>query len=69
MLEQNALAAAAASDDGDRLAVFNLKAEVVEDQLRAETFCQPPDFDHISPSSLPMISVRKKFAIKMVMEE
>ena len=37
MLEQNAFAAAAAPDDGDRFAVFNPKADVVENVLRAET--------------------------------
>ena len=68
MLEQDAFAAAAATDDGDGFAIFNPKADAVEDQLRAETFSQIPDFNHNKPTSLPMTSVRKKFAIRMVME-
>ena len=46
MLEQNALAAAAAPDDGDRFAVFNPKGDVLQDFLRAETFLQLADFNH-----------------------
>jgi hypothetical protein len=68
VLEQNTLAAAAAPDDGDRFAAFNPKADAIEDFLRAETFVQLADFNHNCPTSFPVTSVRKKFAIRMLME-
>ena len=69
MLEQNAFAAAAAPDDDDRFAVFNPKTHAVQNRVSRRNSFQIADFNHNSPTSLPMTSVRKKFAIRIVMDE
>jgi hypothetical protein len=53
VLEQNAFAAAAAPDDDDRFAVFNPKADAVEDFVRAETFFQMRTSIIIAPRVCP----------------
>src|SRR5207244_3967992 len=69
VFEQDAFAAAAAADDGDGFAAFDLETDAFQDALRAEVLLQVADFDHSRPTIFPNARVRKKFTIRTVMEE
>ncbi len=49
--------------------VLNAKVHAIEDDLSAEAFLQVANFDHSRPKSALKSSVRKKFDIRMVMDE
>ena len=69
VLEQHALAAAAAANDDDRLALLNPEAHAVQDGMGAEALLQIADFDHSVWKIWPRVSVRKKLEIRIVIEE
>ena len=46
MLEQDALAPAAAANDDDRLAFFNAKPDAFQNQIRTKALLQIPHLNH-----------------------
>ncbi len=69
MLEQDALAPAAAPDNDHRFAFLNAKVHVVQDLVLTEALRQSADLDHKVLKICPSASVRKKFEMRMVMDE
>src|SRR5881394_2277230 len=69
MLEQDALAAAAAPDDDDGFALADAEVHTVQHMLRAEALLQVAGFDHVAGRTRFRNRVRKKLLISTVMDE
>ena len=69
VLEQHALAAAAAADNDHRLALVDAKTDAIQDGVAAETLPQVADFNHSACKAWPSVRVRKKFVMSMVIDE
>ena len=68
VLEQNALAAAAHADDGDRLPFLDGEIHAVQDAEGAEALLQIADVNHHRSRVLRSM-VKKKLEMRMAMEE
>ncbi len=68
VLEQDAFAAAAASDDDHALAGVDPEGNAVEHRLAAKTFDKIAHLDHV-PNKRFSVSVRKKLLMRMVIAE
>ena len=69
VLEEHALATAAPADNHHRLPFVDAKADTIQHDVRAELLRQIAHLDHKVWKIFPSVSVRKKFVIRMVMEE